>query len=130
MARREISGAEERRLIAASERARDAGEVGERANVKVSADATAVLSVRLPMEQLRAIRENAASQGISISSLLQQALALLAAKPKPRMTATQQVTRLWVEGVVPEMESMAAPNEAEPNSVQTETGGYMLAGAR
>jgi hypothetical protein len=123
-------------LTVAAEQARDAGSVGEYANVKVGADVTAVLSVRLRMDQLRAIRETAAQRGISISSLLQQAVAQVVAKPEPRMTVTQQVTRLWVRGAEPEMESGGGVDETESgggqdaNKLGTKTGGFALAVAR
>ncbi len=129
MARRAISRAEERTLIAAAEQDRDDGTVGELAAVKVAGDATAVLSVRLPMDQLQSIRRNAASRGISISSLLQEAVAQLTAKPEPRMTATRQITRLWVRGAEPEMES-GSGYVGSPAASPSETGGLLSATLR
>ena len=98
MARRGISKLEEQQMIAAAEAARDAGVVPERANLKVASDASAVLSVRLPVDELRALRAVAVDRGQSLSSLLQDAVLQLLTKPEPNVTATEQLQRFWVTG--------------------------------
>ena len=124
MARRDLSEAEERDLIAAAEAARDAGLVGARANMRVAADASAVLSVRLPLDQLRAVRAMASARGESISALLQDAVLQLLTKEEPQLTATEQLARLWVSGI-----ALAAPTAGATATIRVEcpepTTGYM-----
>jgi hypothetical protein len=103
MARRNISAAEERQLIADAEAHRDSGTRSTPARLRPSEDATAVLSVRLPMSQLRALRAVAAARGASLSAVLQDAVDQLVAERGPRMTVSQRVHRLYVAGATPEL---------------------------
>lgn len=124
MVRRQISATEERELIAAAESLRAAGIVGERANIKVNTDATAVLSVRLPIDQLRALRDVAVERHESVSALLQDAVLQLLTRPVPRVSATDALPRFWVTGaaIEPTDDSQVTLDFLGPQ--KPTTGGY------
>lgn len=101
MARRQLTDEDELALIRDAEAARDSGPLGTPVRMTVSPQGTAVLSVRLPMEQMRDLRSVAESRHISVSALLQEAVAGLLAAPGPRMSASRKLSRLWVSGARP-----------------------------
>lgn len=72
--------AAEERLIAEAEAARDDPATQlHPVQMRIAEGTTAVLSVRLPLDELRALRRLAEARGVSISGLLQEAVAALLA---------------------------------------------------
>ena len=102
MARRILTAEEEKRLAAEAEDARDRELPLKRAGVKVSEDATAVLSVRVPINQLRMLRSLAAERRVSLSTLLQDAIEQAVSNRGPRVSYSQRVSRLFVSGATAE----------------------------
>ncbi len=98
MARRELSAEEEAALVKQAEAQRgDAAAWGfERPHrVRRGRGATAVLSVRVPLAQLRELRSLAGARGLSLSELLQEAVGALAASG-PRISFSANVKRATV----------------------------------
>jgi hypothetical protein len=75
MARRSLGPKEQARLIREAEEARDDDSVVLAAGrIKRGTDPTAVLSVRVPLAQLRQLRSIASRRAISLSELLKEAV--------------------------------------------------------
>jgi hypothetical protein len=97
MARRKLTGAEEARMVAEAERSRDDESTTlRRVDVRVGAGASGVLSVRLPIEQIRALRQKAAQRGESLSDLLQEAVNRLLGTSGPEVSMSQSLDRVVV----------------------------------
>lgn len=120
MARRAMSRQEEEALVREAERLRDADT--EPSGLRFSPNATAVLSVRLPMNDLRTLRSIAKARRISLSALLQEAVEQLLATDGPKVSVSQSAIRFAVSGAEltasPQDSSHVLLNEPE----QTATG--------
>ena len=119
MARRNTSAAEERQLIADAEALRDSPTKATPVRLRAAEDATAVLSVRLPMSQLRAMRAIAGARGVSLSALLQDAVDQLLAERGTRMTVSRRVHRLYVAGATPELGDLEQSSIVTSNCQET-----------
>lgn len=99
MARKRMTEAKELAAIQSAEAARDdpAGELAS-ADIRLSGEASAVLSVRLPREQVKLLRALAEGRNTTLSSMLQAAVEDLIASAGPRMSVSQKISRLYVHG--------------------------------
>ncbi len=99
MARRRLTDEEEQRLAQQAEAERDDPQnEWVSSPVRVSPGASVVLSVRLPIDRAQALRAAAADRKMSLSELLDEAVASLLAGGGPRLVASENITRLWVYG--------------------------------
>lgn len=124
---KKLSEAREKRLAAAAEAARDDDRVVLReSGVRVSADATGVLSVRLPLAQIRLLREVANSRGESLSELLQEALGRLlgSAGPDVSMSSVRQMI-FYSGGGLPRASTESGPLHVRPNLSEAPTGSFV-----
>lgn len=95
MARRRLTEAEEARMVGAAERSRDDEDAAVRqVDVRIAADASGVLSVRLRIEQIRTLRQIAAQRGESLSDLLQEAVNQLIGTCGPEVSTSRSLTRM------------------------------------
>jgi hypothetical protein len=104
MARRRLTEAEEARMVAAAERSRDDKDTAVRkVDVRVAADASGVLSVRLRIEQIRTLRQIAAQRGESLSDLLQEAVTQMIGTCGLDVSTSQSLNRIvfYVSGGLP-----------------------------
>lgn len=100
MARKHLTAEEEARLIEAAEAASESEEIVlERVPSRIRTDASAVLSVRLPLADVKALRAAAAREGVSLSALLQQLVSSWARRAPLEMSISDTPRRLYVEGV-------------------------------
>jgi len=98
VARRKLSAEEEAKLVADAESARgDRGrwDFDSPRRVRVPAGASAVLSVRLPVEELRALRRRAERNRISLSELVKAAVEAYVARSGPQITKTRLASGEW-----------------------------------
>jgi hypothetical protein len=108
MAKRTLTAAEERKLVKNAEKLRDDDEAELLVqDVKARSDATAVLSVRLPLNEIRFLREVASRRGVSLAALIKDVSSALAAEAEQRMSVSRGVARLHVTGVG--LESSVSP---------------------
>lgn len=97
MARRKLTGEAEARLAASAERDRDdSGCVLRRSEVRVSAEASGVLSVRLPLAQIRALRQEAVKRNMSLSDLLQEAVNRFLGSPGGEVSTSRSLQRVFI----------------------------------
>jgi hypothetical protein len=116
MARRNITATAERKLAQQAEANRDDPSVEIVAvPLRVSVEASAVLSVRLPIDQIRTLRGLASARGISLSTLIHEAVQQLLSAPPPRVTVSQSVKRVYVAGALADMSA-----ESEPTGTWTQ----------
>jgi len=91
VARRRLTPDEEAALAAEAERLRDdetAWDYKHPRRVRRGGSPSAVLSVRVPLIQLQALRKIAAVEGIALSDLLKDALASYAASAGPQVSSS------------------------------------------
>jgi ribbon-helix-helix CopG family protein len=101
MARKRMSQDDEERLIAEAESRKDDGEfwnLDEPRRINRGPEPTAVLSVRMPLSQIQAIRELAAERRVSLGELMRDALNVFAGLSAPTVVTSRTVTRLSVAG--------------------------------
>jgi hypothetical protein len=99
MEKRKLTAAEERRMTAKARELRDAEAELRVVSVRPRPDATAVLSVRLQLEQIRFLRDIASRKGVSLSALLQEVSGALASSEAQRMSISRGVSRVQVAGI-------------------------------
>lgn len=99
MAKRTMTRKQEADLIKEAEAARDSDSPLSIVPVRARDDATGVLSVRLPLAQIRSLRDMAVRRGVSLSALLVESMAAIAALESQRMTVSRQTSRFHVVGV-------------------------------
>ena len=97
VARRTLAPDAEARLIAEAEASRDDDATTlVRSETRVASDFSAVLSVRLPAEHIRAIRELARERNQSLSELIQAAVVGLISAPRPSVEVGGSTRRSWI----------------------------------
>jgi hypothetical protein len=97
MARRKLTDAAEAQLVASAESDRDNPErVLRRSEVRVSTEASGVLSVRLPLDQIRALRQEAVKRGVSLSDLLQEAVNRFLGSPGGEVSTSKFLQRVFI----------------------------------
>jgi hypothetical protein len=105
LGRRELTPEEESRLAAEAESRRgDAEEwdFARPAKIDRGGSPTAVLSVRVPLSQMKELRRLAGQQGISLSRLLQSAIDCYVARPRAVQLRFAQVERFFAFNVGPD----------------------------
>lgn len=105
MGRRELTPEQERALAAESEARRDDAEewdFGRPATIDRGRRPTAVLSVRVPLSQVRELRRIAGQQRLSLSRLLQDAVECYIATPRAVQLRFAEVQRFLAFNVEPE----------------------------
>lgn len=110
MAKRKYTQREERALIERAEAARDSDAPLTLVPSRVREDATGVLSVRLPLAQIRMLREIAARRGVGLSALLQDVASNFAVMEAQRMYVSRSASRVHVQGI--ELQSAYHPEES------------------
>lgn len=97
MARRKLTASAEARMVASAEADRDdPGRVLRRSEVRVSNEASGVLSVRLPLEQIRVLRQEAAKRSVSLSDLLQEAVNRFLGSPGGEVSTSRSLQRVFI----------------------------------
>lgn len=81
-------------------------------------DASGVLSIRMPLDQIRMLRELAVRRGMSLSALLQELAAASVANEDQRMFVSRSASRVQVSGV-----GLRASVEPEGPSTRTWSAG-------
>ncbi len=98
MARKELTTQQEREIAVVAEEASSAGADVKQVSSRVSrgANPTAVLSVRVPLDQLQALRSIAQRRAMSLSEVVQEALASFASAGGPQVFSSQASWKIYV----------------------------------
>ena len=121
MARRKLTTDEEQRLREEAERVRtDQGlwEDYRPAKVVRGKNPTAVLSVRVPLSQLRGLRAIAGQQGRSLSDVLKDAVDAYVAASGPQVTSSCSTKRITIF-----MSERTGSESLQPGAILVEEGG-------
>jgi len=103
--RRELTPEQEKALAAEAEARRgdaDEWDFARPAKIDRGGSASAVLSVRVPLSQMKELRRLAGQQGISLSRLLQSAIDCYVARPRAIQLRFAEVQRFLAFNVEPE----------------------------
>lgn len=123
MARKQLTSQQEREIAAAAEEASAAGADVNRVSARVSrgASPTAVLSVRVPLDQLQSLRAVAQRRAMSLSEVVQEAIASFAGAGGPQVFSSQTSWKFYLTEPAASEAYNPAPIVRRSQAAETET---------